>query len=158
VRRLLASLAVLGALAVIAPGNAAAIIQIDQGIAGVRLGNTKKQVRAALGTPKRIRHGSSELGPFTQFDYAGRIRVFFSGGNRVTLVATRGLGDRTARGVGVRSRLNAVRNRVPGVTCEPPSLGLRVCHTNDFEPGQVVTSFILKNGRVIRADVGVVID
>jgi hypothetical protein len=158
VRRLLVTLALLAGLAVMIPGEAAAIIQIDKGIAGVRVGNTKKQVRAALGAPKRIRHGHSELGPFTQFDYAGRIRVLFSGGNRVTLVSTRGLGDRTARGVGVRSRLNAVRNRVPGVTCEPPSLGLRVCHTNEFVGGQRVTSFILRNGRVIRADVGVVID
>jgi len=158
VRRLLVSLTLLGAFAVMVPGEAAAIIQIDKGIAGVRVGNTKKQVRAALGNPKRIRHGMNEFGPFTQFDYAGRIRVLFSGGNRVTLVSTRGLGDRTARGVGVRSRLSAVQNRVPGVTCEPPSLGLRVCHTNDFVPGQRVTSFIVRNGRVIRADVGVVID
>jgi hypothetical protein len=158
VRRLLVTLALLAGLAVMIPGEAAAIIQIDKGIAGVRVGNTKKQVRAALGAPKRIRHGNSELGPFTQFDYAGRIRVFFSGGNRVTLVSTRGLGDRTARGIGVRSRLSAVRNRVPGVTCEPPSLGLGVCHTNEFVGGQRVTSFILRNGRVIRADVGVVID
>ena len=157
-RRLLVTLTLLSAFAVIVPGEAAAIIQIDQGIAGVRIDNTKRQVRAALGTPKRVRNGTNDFGPFTEFLYAGRIRVLFSGGNRVTLVATRGLGDRTARGVGVRSTLNAVRNRVPGVTCDPPSIGLRVCHTNEFVGGQRVTSFILRNGRVIRADVGVVID
>jgi hypothetical protein len=158
VRRLLVTLTLLSGLAVMVPGEAAAIIQIDRGISGVRIDNTKRQVRAALGTPKNIDHGSNDFGPFTEFRYAGKIRVLFSGGNRVTLVSTRGLGDRTARGVGVGSTRRAVRNRVPGVTCEPPSIGLRVCHTNEFVGGQRVTSFILRNGRVIRADVGVVID
>jgi len=122
-------LTLLSGLAVIVPGEAAAIIQIDRGISGVRIDNTKRQVRAALGTPKSIDHGSNDFGPFTEFRYAGKIRVLFSGGNRVTLVSTRGLGDRTARGVGVGSTRRAVRNRVPGVTCEPPSIGLRVCLT-----------------------------
>jgi hypothetical protein len=155
---LLTVLALLGAAAVTVPGEAAAIIQIDRGIAGVRLNNTEQQVRAALGTPKRIRHGTNDFGGFTQFDYAGKIRVLFVGGNRVKLVATRGLGDRTARGIGVRSRLSAVRNRVPGVQCDPPAAGLRACHTNDFVAGRRVTDFIVRNGRVIRVDVGFVID
>jgi hypothetical protein len=158
VRRLLVTLALLAGFAVAVPGEAGAIIQIDQGIAGVRLDNTKQQVRAALGPPKRVRQGNNPFGPFTEFLYAGKIRVLFSGGNRATLVSTRGLGDRTARGVGVRSTLNAVRNRVPGVTCEPPIQGLRICHTNEFDPGQVVTSFFVRNGRVTRVDVAVVID
>ncbi len=157
-RRLLLTTFLLGALAAIIPGQAAAIIQIDKGIAGVRIDNTKQQVRAALGTPNRVINGTNDFGSFTEFRYAGKIRVLFARGNRVTLVSTRGLGDRTARGVGVRSTLDAVRNRVPGVSCEPPSAGLRVCHTNEFVGGQRVTSFILRNGRVIRADVGVVID
>ena len=157
-RRLLLTALLMSAFAVIVPGQAAAIIQIDRGIAGVRIDNTKQQVRNALGTPNRVINGTNDFGAFTEFRYAGRIRVLFAQGNRVTLVSTRGLGDRTARGVGVRSTLAAVRNRVPGVSCEPPTVGLRVCHTNEFVGGQRVTAFILRNGRVIRADVGVVID
>jgi hypothetical protein len=88
----------------------------------------------------------------------GKIRVLFVGGNRVTFVSTSGLGDRTARGIGVGSTISAVRNRVPGVTCDPPAAGLRACHTNEFVTGQRVTDFIVRNGRVIRADVGFVLD
>ena len=85
-RRLLVTLILLSGFAVMIPGEAAAIIQVDRGIAGVRIDNTKRQVRAALGTPKRILHGNNDFGSFTEFRYAGRIRVLFSFGNRVTLV------------------------------------------------------------------------
>src|SRR4051812_49908312 len=36
------------------PATAGAMIQIDKGIAGARLGNTKAQVRAALGAPAKV--------------------------------------------------------------------------------------------------------
>ena len=57
------------------PASASALIQLDRGIAGARLGNTKNQVRAALGQPARIRNGTNEFGAFTVFRYAGPSRV-----------------------------------------------------------------------------------
>jgi hypothetical protein len=148
--------ACLAALA--APAGASALIQVDRGIAGVRLNNTQAQVRAALGTPRSIRTGTNDFGGFTQFRYRGGIRVLFSGGDRVTLVSTTGLGDRTIRGVGVGSRERAVRRKVPGVRCLTVA-GDRMCHTNRFEGGRRVTVFLIRpNGRVRRVDVGIVID
>jgi hypothetical protein len=138
------------------PASADAMIQIDQGIAGVRLDNTRAQVKAALGTPARVINGSNDFGKFTEYRYRGGIRVTFQGRTRVTGVSTSGLGDRTARGVGVRSREAAVRNKVAGITCE--STGGRVCHTGQFNAGERVTAFIIRNGRVTRVDVGFVID
>jgi hypothetical protein len=138
------------------PASADAMIQIDQGIAGVRLDNTRAQVKAALGTPARVINGTNDFGKFTEYRYRGGIRVTFQGRTRVTGVSTSGLGDRTARGVGVRSREAAVRNKVPGITCE--STGGRVCHTGQFMAGQRVTAFIIRNGHVKRVDVGFVID
>jgi len=138
------------------PATADAMIQVDQGIAGVRLDNTRAQVRAALGKPAKVMTGTNEFGKFTEYRYRGGIRVTFQGGRRVTGVSTSGLGDRTARGVGVRSREAAVRNKVAGITCE--SVGGRVCHTGQFEAGERVTAFLIRNGRVTRVDVGFVID
>ena len=139
------------------PASASALIQLDRGIAGARIGNTKQQVRAALGTPARIRNGTNEFGAFTVFRYAGGIRVTFQGQQRVTAVQTTGLGDRTARGVGVRSTEAAVQNRVPGVSCETFE-GTRICQRGEGLPGQRITAFFLRNGRVTRVIVGVVID
>ena len=155
-RALALSVSILAA-SLLMPASSGAIIQLDRGIAGARLGNTKAQVRAALGQPNRVRNGMNDFGPFTEFRYAGGIRVFFQSGNRVTGVTTTGLGDRTSRGVGVRSTENAVEQRVPGVTCETFS-GTRICQRGEGLPGQRITAFFLRNGRVTRVTVAFVID
>jgi hypothetical protein len=145
------------AVSLLAPASAGAMIQLDRGIAGARLGNTKAEVRTALGQPKRVRNGNNDFGPFTVFVYAGGIRVTFQSGNAVTGVSTTGLGDRTARGVGVRSTEAAVQQRVPGVNCETFD-GTRICQRGEGLPGQRVTAFFLRNGRVVRVTVAFVID
>jgi hypothetical protein len=149
------SAACLAALA--APGVAGAMIQIDRGIAGARLDNTRAEVRAALGNPASRRSGTNEFGRFVEWRFQGGIRVLFQGARRVTSVSTTGLGDRTARGIGVRSTQRAVRRRVPGVTCETFAQ-VRSCHTGEFEAGGRITDFLIRQGRVTRVTVGFVID
>jgi hypothetical protein len=139
------------------PASAEAMVQIDRGIAGVAIANTRSQVRAALGTPTTVTNGTNEFGVYTQYRYAGGVTVTFQGGRRVSGVSTSGLGDRTASGVGVRSTEAAVRSRVPGVTCETIA-GTRSCHTGAFEAGKRVTAFSIVNGRVTRVTVALVID
>jgi hypothetical protein len=151
------SAAACGTVLLVIPASADAMIQIDRGIAGARIGNTRAEVRAALGTPKRVRTGTNDFGPFTEYRYRGGIRVLFQGGTSVSSVSTTGLGDRTARGIGVRSTERAVRRKVPGVTCQTTG-GFRSCHTGDFLPGKRVTDFAIRNGRVTRVTVGIVID
>jgi hypothetical protein len=144
-------------LALAYPSAAGALIQIDRGIAGARLNNTKAQVRAALGKPGRIVHGNNDFGSFTSFRYRGAIAVTFQGDRRVTSVTTKGPGDRTARGVGVRSTEQAVEQRVAGISCET-FFGTRSCHTGTFAAGTRVTDFRIRNGRVTRVTVAFVID
>jgi len=158
VKRYACATALLLAATLAAPPTAGAIIQLDRGIAGVRLNNTKAQVRAALGKPRRIVNGMNDFGAFTRFDYRGRIRVIFQGQHRVTSVTTTGLGDRTARGVGVGSRERTVKRRTPGVKCETFIGGIRSCHTGSFRAGTRVTDFRIRKGRVKRVTVGFVID
>jgi len=156
-KRLLTIILAGAAASLLVPAGASALIQIDRGIAGARLGNTKAQVRAALGQPAGIRNGMNEFGPFTVFRYAGGIRVTFQSGNRVTAAETTGRGDRTARGVGVGSTRRAVRQRTPIVNCVPIPNG-RICQTAAGLPGQRLTAFFIRNGRVTRVVVAFVID
>jgi hypothetical protein len=157
VKRALALSVPILAVSLLMPASSGAIIQLDRGIAGARIGNTKAEVRAALGNPNRVRNGTNDFGPFTVFRYTGGISVTFQGRTQVTAVTTTGLGDRTSRGVGVRSTENAVEQRVPGVSCETFS-GTRICQRGEGLPGQRITAFFLRNGRVTRVTVGRVID
>jgi hypothetical protein len=158
VKRCLLVFALLAASAFVAPASASAVIQLDQGIGGVRLDNTAAQVRTALGKPDQVRRGRNTFGRFTRYSYTPEsITVIFQGGSKVTSVATEGVGDRTTRAVGVGSRERTVDQRVRGVKCETIAR-IRSCHTGDFRPGRRVTDFLIRRGRVTRVTVGIVID
>src|SRR5215218_1654251 len=140
-----------------APAAASALVQIDRGIAGARLGNSRAEVRAALGSPRTARSGTNDFGAFSQWTYRGGITVLFQGRAEVSSVSTTGRGDRTARGVGVGSSERAVRRRVRGVLCETIA-GFRSCHTGRFTAGEIITDFLLRGGTVRRISVGRVLD
>jgi hypothetical protein len=139
------------------PAAAEALIQVDRGIAGARLGNTRGEVRAALGKPESIKTGTNPFGRFVEYRFRGGIRVLFQGGREVSSVSTTGRGDRTRRGVGVGSTERTVRRRVRGVRCETFG-NVRSCHTGRFTAGEIITDFLLRNGKVRRVTVGRVID
>ena len=156
-RRLVTALLAASIAALALPAPAPALIQIDRGIAGARLDNTRAEVHAALGTPSSVRRSSNIFGPTLSYRYRGGITVFFQGRRNVTAVFLTGRGDRTRRGVGIGSSERAVRERVPGVRCETIA-GSRTCHTNDFTVGQRVTDFQIRGGKVRRVAIGFVID
>jgi hypothetical protein len=152
----LAPIWITAAVLIFAPA-AQAMIQVDGGIAGARLGNTRQQVRAALGKPTKIRTATNDFGPFVEYRFAGGVRVTFQGKTNVTAVETTGKGDRTPAGIGVGSGESAVKSKVPGVTCEGVGSS-RSCHTGDFKPGKTVTDFRISGGKVTAVTVGIVID
>ena len=136
---------------------AQAMIQVDRGIAGARLGNTRAEVRAALGTPSKTTSGTNDFGPWVHYSFTGGVRVVFQGRTSVTLVETTGRGDRTSNGAGVGSSEASVKAKVSGIKCE--NLGsVRSCHTNDFLPGKRITDFRIAGGKVTSVSVGLVID
>jgi hypothetical protein len=153
------SLAALAALLVVLaiPVAAQAMVQIDRGIAGARLGNSQAEVRAALGKPTWVIRGTNDFGPFVTFRYRGGLQVNFQGRRKVSSVSTSGRGDRTAAGVGVGSSEASVKAKVKGVRCETVA-GSRSCHTHAFTAGQRVTDFLLGGGKVKRITVGRVLD
>ena len=136
--------------------SAEAVIQLDRGIGGARIGNTKAQVRAALGKPRKVIKRDGEFGRTTTFHYRGGLRVIFLDGS-VTLAGTTGLGDRTNRGIGVGSTEQAVKDKVPGVACATFE-GTRLCQRGAQQPGERGTIFFIENGKVTRVDVAVLID
>lgn len=140
-----------------APAAAEALVQVDRGIAGARLGNSRAEVRAALGAPASTRSGTNDFGPFLQWRFKGGITVIFQGRREVSTVSTSGRGDRTRRGVGVGSTEAAVKARVRGVRCETIA-GFRSCHTGRFTVGEIVTDFLIRNGKVTRVSIGRVFD
>lgn len=137
--------------------DAVAMIQVDRGIAGARLGATRDEVRAALGKPAKTAGGTNEFGRWARYTYDGGLRVFFQGRERVTSVQLTGLGDRTAKGVGVGSSEAEVTANVKDVKCETFET-IRSCHTSDLLPGKRVTDFLITDGKVARVTVGIVID
>ena len=140
-----------------APAAAEALIQVDRGIAGARLGNTRAEVRTALGRPASTRSGTNDFGRFVQYRYRGGITIIFQGRREVSTVSTTGRGDRTRRNVGVGSTEAAVKARVRGVRCETIA-GFRSCHTGRFTAGEVITDFLIRNGKVTRVSIGRVFD
>ena len=148
---------VVGALVGLAlPAAADARLVLQQGMAGVRLDMTRAQVRAKLGAPLRIVHGTNEFGAYTDFRYRGPMRVVFQGNAGATGIETTGTRERTLLGVGVGSTEAAVRAKVDGVRCRTD--GVRHCFLGRFLPGRRVTDFFIRRGKVTRIVVGYVID
>jgi hypothetical protein len=142
------------ALAAAAPADARILLQ--RGIAGAELRMTKAQVRSNLGTPTRIRSGRNEFGRYVQFVYP-RVTVSFQGGSRATGLRTRSRLERTGRGIGVGSTEAEVKAKVAGVRCRTES-GFRHCFLGRLLPGQVITDFQIRRGRVSSVVVGFVLD
>jgi len=151
-----APLCIIAALLIFAP-SAQALIQVDAGIAGARLGATRDQVRAALGKPIKIRTLKNDFGPYVEYRFAGRILVTFQGKKNVTAVTTTGKSDLTTGGIGVGSTENQVQAKIKGIKCEGVGTA-RSCHTGEFKAGKTVTDFRIANGNVTSVTVGIVID
>lgn len=156
-RRLTRFGCILAAAVLIPAGTADALIQVNRGIAGARIGNSRAEVRAALGSPAGVATGTNDFGPWVRYRYAGGIRVMFQGRNQVTSVTLTGRGDRTSRGVGVGSSEAVVKARVSGITCDTFGT-FRSCHTGSFQAGRRITDFQMSEGRVSAVVVGIVID
>jgi hypothetical protein len=135
------------------------LIVPEQGMAGVRLGMTRAEVRAVLGGPDDVRHlGEAHTGvPIDSWRYrkAG-LRVDLHGpGGRFTVggVAARNAPPRTAAGVGVGSSEPAVRRTLGPVRCGPAGPGTRDCWRGSSVEGRPQTIFRIRGGRVYEVEI-----
>jgi len=154
--RRLVFLAVAGACALVLTTPAAPAIRIGHGIAAVVLGMSQASVRAKLGKPLKVVLAKNEFGPYTELRYRGYV-VDLQGNERVTSIVTTLAREKTPAGVGVGSLWSQVRAKVPHVRCEG-SATLGDCHVGRLLPGKTVTDFFVRNGKVSRVVVGIVLD
>jgi hypothetical protein len=139
-------------------GTAAAKLVPQTGMAGVALGQSRLHVRAVLGAPSRVIHGTNEFGAYTEFRYGARaLRLVFQANAGLTSISTSARRERTRTGVGVGSTEAQVKAGVPGVRCAGSGTA-RHCYLGRFLAGRRVTDFRLGSGRVTRVVVGFVID
>ena len=136
--------------------SAQAVVVPQHSIAGAKIGMTEAQVRARLGAPVRVRHGSNLFGPWRQLVY-GRVSVSFQSGKKVTSLITKSRLERTASGVGVGSTTAQIRTGLSGETCKK-EFGVNHCWIGSWEPGQIITEFRLVGGRVSSVSIGFVFD
>ena len=139
------------AVLIFAPA-AQAMIQVDAGIAGARIGNTREQVaRRRWASPPRSESATNDFGPFVEFRFAGGIRVTFQGKTNVTAVQTTRQGRHDDQRDRRRLEREPVKSRIKGVTCEGVG-SARSCHTGSFTPGKIVTDFRIASGKVDERD------
>lgn len=150
---------ILAVAAVLAlPSTASASIRINTGIDGAKIGQTKTQIKAVLGNPSQTVNGMNDFGAFTEYRYTNeKLRVVFQGNAGATLLETKGLGDRTASGVGVGSTETFLKAKLAGEVCST-SGGVRSCHIGTLTAGHRVTDFFIVSGKVSRVSMGIVID
>jgi hypothetical protein len=141
--RVLRALALALALALTLPPTAAARIVVDRGIGRARIGMTARQVRAALGRADDVERSGST----SALIYRARKLVVTLSRGRVQIASTRSRRERTASGIGPRSTLRALRERVGGVHCGSKA-GVDFCKVGSGRSGRRSTVFLLAGGIV----------
>ena len=160
------SLPVLAALVggLVWTGTAATVIVPQHSIAGVELNMTRPEVRARKGEPDRIKHGTNDFGPFTEFIYTNdvgkKLRVTFQGNNGATAVFTNRRTQRTAEGIHVGSTEARLHDAYPRLHCRTELANFRHCWTGRFSAGHRVTDYRIdrSESRVKNITVAFVID
>jgi hypothetical protein len=149
---------VLALVLLLVPATAAAAngeVRPGRSIAGITLGLTEAGLRERLGAPDRIvTRPNPFFGQERRLVFGPRRMAATVGpSRRVLLITTRNRAHRTDRGVGVGSTRRTVDTKVRGSTCMRA-----LCSVGRFRAGQKVTTFRLKEGRVVSIDLGYVLD
>jgi hypothetical protein len=135
------------------------LILPEQGMAGVRLAATRRQVLAVLGRPDEVRRESeSETGvPIKSWRYveSGLTVDLHRRGTRFTVGAIRAdrAPPRTAEGVGVGSTDAAVSRTQAPLRCGRAGPGRRECWRGSEADGGPQTVFRLRRGRVYEVEI-----
>ncbi|MDP8943997.1 MAG: hypothetical protein M3N16_07745 [Actinomycetota bacterium] len=150
-RRVLVSIVLIVALALLAPSSASALVRVNKGMFGVSLGKTQKQVKRKLGRPNDVER-NRRLREIDWFYDRRQLMVSFKARTRrVVSLVTSNPRERTASGVGVGSTEQEVVAGVPGATCSTREnrrfcavFGATAATFFNLEAGRVETVVILR--------------
>jgi hypothetical protein len=154
----IAALIAAGAFAGAAP--AGATIVVGKSIGGLKLGMRQSQARAKLVAPPQKSTVRNEItGPQVKLSWPGIFALFITG-DALNQVETTLPTERTPSGVGVGSKLAAVKAGLKGEHCAKVVTAY-LCSVGGQNAGDVVTDFFFTGGatgRVTRVVVGTVVD
>ena len=148
-RRFLAVSAALGAAAVLAAPASADVIKPGVRMAGVKVGESATQVKAKYGKPDRTRSDADNA--YTYWYKSRRLEIAFQN-DKISQISSKSRLDRTDNGLGRGSKLAAVRKGLFNEKCSSDNTYCEIFTKNL----QRHTGFALKNGVVVRVDVGYV--
>ncbi len=129
----------------------------QQGMAKVKLGMTKSEVRGKLGRPRKASGGRNDFGRFTLYRYKRGLRVYFQSGSTVTSMRTTHPRERTREGIGVGSKEKRLRDKYPKIKCRT-LVRSRTCYLGELTPGERVTEFQIRSKKVRWITIGFVLD
>ena len=153
-RRFVAVPAALGIAALLAAPASADVIKPGVRMAGIKVGEPVKQVRATHGKPDRTVRNADNA--YTYFYKQRRLEVRFQN-DSVVGISSKSRLDRTANGVGRGSTLAELHKGLVNEKCKTfDNTDDVVCEIFSHN-GDRHTGFTLRNGKVIRVDVGFVI-
>ena len=134
------------ALLFVAAPEAGAVIDVNEGIRGVDIDMTKRQVTDKIGKPankKKVKRGGRSFQLWT-YGTGGKLKVEFFRG-RVLAVETKAVDQRTPGGSGVGSTSAQLLNDIPKITCRNTGTNKEQCTVGERVRGNIVTTFKLKN-------------
>jgi hypothetical protein len=141
-RKVIAIVVVVASLLAFAASAGAAIV-LNQGAAGITLGQSRAAVRATLGTPSSAQPGHDGT-PADEFKSRGIAVLYARGTNKVKTILVTTKKERLPGGVGVGSTEAEIKRAVPDAMCMNMRGG-RYCMTMS---GSAATMFDLKGGHV----------
>jgi len=159
------ALAVLAAAAVlVAVASAGATIVVQQGMAGLKLGDSWSKTQSHFSTkPSSNKIIKSEILGKIRVARWGHVTISFDGtksSSKIIAFDTTGTAQRTSNGIGVGSTRWALMAKLPRATCKTNDGGYNHCYIGKFGvAGATVTDFSINSrGRVGRVTIGIVED
>jgi outer membrane protein assembly factor BamE (lipoprotein component of BamABCDE complex) len=132
------------ALAAVLPGVAEGKIVIGQSIGGVKLGETQPQVQATLGQPSGVNTAGNQGSAW--FYSTKEINVGFSPGLTVDSLVSFSPKQKTDKGIGAGSSLQAMRKAYPQAKCKSTTVqfgpGSEQCTIKTRYQGKPVLTFL----------------
>jgi len=131
-------------------------LQLNRGMAGVRLGDSINRMHRLLGEPKGIDYVKNEITGSLRIDIYGRLS-FTSYGGSILSMRTARRSIRTPTGIGVGTTKRRLEREFPGLSCYWHRCTI-IAGGGLQTIGKRVTTFQIRRGKVRVISIGRVID